>query len=424
MKKPLKVFASIVLASMILLMSVTVPFAEGRGVVIADLLNIRALPDKDAAIAGKLTKGVEVKIIDTKEDWYQISYDDGETGWVVAEYLKVDFDVVQATADNVNIRKSPSTDAPSIAKVNKFDRYIMIGRFNDWFKIKLENGESGWINDQYAIITGVISRGLLDGEDVRDQSTISNVNEPAKTKVKMAIKGNKVNFRARPDLDAEVALTLSDDDVVTVLDNLGEWRRVKTADGSVGYINKMFLKEIKPAQVPVASNPDNSGKTVIAKTPNAKPAASSSGGSGKSSSAKAPSGGDSSKSNSGLVSYAKQFMGIRYKWGGTTTKGFDCSGFTQYIMRHYGVSIPRVSREQAQGGVSVKKDSLRVGDLVFFARSASNRTINHVGIYVGSGNFIHSSSGGGGKGVTISNLNSGSYSRRYVCARRYLKSVP
>jgi len=394
------------------------PFAEGRGIVVAELLNIRVSPDRDAQVTGRLTQGAEVKITDTKDDWYQISYGGGDTGWVVAEYVKADFDVIQATTDNVNVRKSPSTDATVLTQINKFDRFIVVGNFNDWFKIKMENGDTGWVNDQYAIITGVISRGVMDGEDVRSQSTIANVREPVRSTVKMAIKGSNVNFRAKPDLDSEIVATLTNDEVVTVTDNLGEWRRVKTADGKTGYVNKMFLKEIKPVQVPVAGSTDSSGKTVIAR------GGGGSSGSSSSSSSSSSSGGGSSKAGSNLVAYAKQFMGIRYKWGGTTTKGFDCSGYTQYIMRHFGVSIPRVSRDQAQGGTAVSKENLRVGDLVFFARSATNRTINHVGIYIGSGNFIHSSSGGGGKGVTISNLNSGSYSKRYVCARRYMSNVP
>ena len=431
MKKQQKSLASIALALLMLIVSVCVPFAGGRGIVVTDLLNIRKSPERDAQVIGRLKQGAEVGVIDTKDEWYQISYGDGDTGWVVSEYIKVDFDVVQATADGVNVRKSPSTDAAVITHINKFDRFIVIGSFNDWFKIKLDNGESGWVNDQFAIITGVLSRGVLNGEDTREQSTISNVREPSKASVKMAIKGSNVNFRAKPDLDSDVVAALEKDEVVTVLDNLGEWRRVKTAEGSIGYINKMFLTEIKPVQAPVTPVADTSGKTVITKEnkpkassgSNSKPATSSSGSSGKSGGSSS-SGGGGGGGGSNLIAYAKQFMGIRYKWGGTTTKGFDCSGFTQYVMRHFGASIPRVSRDQAQGGSAVKKENLRVGDLVFFARSASNRTINHVGIYIGNGNFIHSSSGGGGKGVTISNLNSGSYSKRYVCARRYLKNVP
>ena len=420
MKKPQKILTAAILAVLTLASAVCAPLAEGRGIVVAELLNIRVTPSKDAQVAGRLTYGAEVGVIDAKEGWYQISYGGGDTGWVVEDYIKADFDVVQATADNVNVRKSPSTDAPVVRQINKFDRYMVVGSFNDWFKIKLENYETGWVNDQFAIVTGTLSKGVMDGVDTRSQSTIGGINEPKRAASKMAIKGNNVNFRSMPDLDSEIVLTLSNDDVVTVMEYLGEWRRVKTSDGAVGYINKTFLKEIVPVQVQVSQPASGQGAAVNAKSAKKTEASNSP----KKVDASKPSGGDSSKSGSKLVTYAKQFIGIRYKWGGTTTKGFDCSGFTQYIMRHYGANIARISRDQAQGGTPVKKENLRVGDLVFFTRSASNRTINHVGIYIGSGNFIHSSSGGGGKGVTISNLNSGSYAKRYTCARRYLNNAP
>jgi cell wall-associated NlpC family hydrolase len=391
-----------------------VSLAEGQGFVTAELLNIRKEPDKSSEIIAKLAQDTEVQVTDVKGEWYQISFGAGDTGWAMAEFIKADFDVVQITTDNVNIRKTPSTDGAVIMQQQKFDRFIMLDRFNDWFKIKLQSGESGWVNDQFSIIVGMISRGVVDGVDVRGQSTIRNVNEPAKPTAKMQIKGDDINFRDNPDLDAGIVAKLQNGAIVTVLERSGEWSRIKTSDGQIGYINKMFLTEVKTAEVTTTTSA-GANKTVISKNTTAKKTSSGS------SEAGVAAGNGTSKAGSDLVSYAKQFIGIRYKWGGTTTKGFDCSGFTQYVMKHFGVSIPRVSVQQAKSGTAVKKANLQVGDIVYFAKSAANRTVNHVGIYIGSGNFIHSSSGGGGKGVTISNLNSGSYSVRYAGARRYLK---
>ena len=413
MIKPHKFFATISAVLMIISsLTVGIVNAEGKGFVTTDLLNVRKEPGKNAEVDFRLAKGTEVKVLDTKDEWYLLSLDDGSTGWAVAEYLKVDFDVVQVSADNVNVRKTPSANGEVLTQANKSERYIMLDRFNDWFKIKLVSGECGWVNDDFAKIVGMISRGVVDGVDVRSQSTINSLNEPTRPTTKMAIKGENVNFRANPDLDADIVAKLDKDSVVTVLDRSGEWCRVKTTDGYTGYINKMFLKEVKSDQiVPKASS--GASKTVI-KTTTKKTTTSSPQISGKA-------GNGTSKTGSNVISYAKQFMGIRYKWGGTTTKGFDCSGFTQYVMKHFGVSTPRTSIQQSKSGTSIKKADLRTGDLVFFAKSASNRTVNHVGIYIGNGDFIHSSSGGGGKGVTISNLNSGSYARRFCGARRYLK---
>jgi cell wall-associated NlpC family hydrolase/uncharacterized protein YraI len=400
------------MAVVILLSSAS--FAEGHGFVSIDLLNVRKEPDKSSNVLAKLAQGTEVQVTDTRGEWYQLSFGDGESGWAMAEYVKVDFDVVQIAADNVNIRKTPSTDSAVVAQQKKFDRFVMLDRFNDWFKIKLPSGENGWVNDQYSIIVGMISKGVVDGVDVRDQSTIRNVSEPAKPTAKMQIKGSDVNFRDNPDLDAAIVQKLQKDEVVTVLERYGEWCRIKTSAGQYGSINKMFLTEVKPAQVAATGTSAGSKKTVISKS-----SKTSSGGSAAG--ASSGSGSGSSNAGSDLISYAKQFIGIRYVWGGTSTKGFDCSGFTQYVMKHFGVSIPRTAKLQSTGGSAVKKANMKVGDIVYFAKSGSNRTVNHAGIYIGNGNFIHSSSGGGGKGVTISNLNSGTYATRFAGARRYLK---
>lgn len=116
---------------------------------------------------------------------------------------------------------------------------------------------------------------------------------------------------------------------------------------------------------------------------------------------------------SAVIATAKSYMGVPYVWGGESPSGFDCSGFTQYVLKKNGVSIPRVTADQFGAGVSVSKSNLRVGDLVFF--TTYKQGPSHVGFYMGGGQFIHASSS---KGVTISNLNSSYYSDRYVGARR------
>jgi len=114
-----------------------------------------------------------------------------------------------------------------------------------------------------------------------------------------------------------------------------------------------------------------------------------------------------------LVNYAKSFIGVPYVWGGESPKGFDCSGFTQYVMRNFGVSLPHYSTSQFNMGSSVSKGSLQVGDLVFFTGSLGSPGVpRHVGIYIGNDQFIHAGSGG----VKISKL---STYPGYQGARRY-----
>lgn len=90
-------------------------------------------------------------------------------------------------------------------------------------------------------------------------------------------------------------------------------------------------------------------------------------------------------SSDALVVYAASFQGVRYVWGGTTPSGFDCSGFTKYVYAHFGITLNRVAKDQANQGTRVSKANLQPGDLVFFGNP-----IHHVGIYVGNNSFIES----------------------------------
>ncbi|MCQ6559446.1 C40 family peptidase [Paenibacillus mendelii] len=112
-----------------------------------------------------------------------------------------------------------------------------------------------------------------------------------------------------------------------------------------------------------------------------------------------------------------EVIGTPYKWGGTTEKGFDCSGFIIYIFDQFKVKLPRTSSTQAKTGTEVSKDELREGDLVFF--NTSGNGISHAGIYMGDGKFAHSSSS---KGVVVSKLSDSYYKDRYVTARRVISS--
>lgn len=118
------------------------------------------------------------------------------------------------------------------------------------------------------------------------------------------------------------------------------------------------------------------------------------------------------KGNSSLVDFAKRFLGTPYKWGGTSPSGFDCSGFTQYVFKQFGINLPRISYQQGNGGKAVAKGDLRPGDLVFWDNSSRNVGADHLGIYIGGGKYIHSPQPG--SAVKISNLGGGYWARRYT----------
>lgn len=122
----------------------------------------------------------------------------------------------------------------------------------------------------------------------------------------------------------------------------------------------------------------------------------------------------SSVNSNHLVSAANNVMGTKYVRGGTTARGFDCSGFVGYVYKKVGVQLPRTSAGMYGAGNSVKKSNLKAGDLVFF--NTSGRGVSHVGVYIGNGKFAHSSSS---KGVSVAKLNDPYYwGSKYIGAKR------
>ena len=112
----------------------------------------------------------------------------------------------------------------------------------------------------------------------------------------------------------------------------------------------------------------------------------------------------------------RRFKGVKYKYGGTDKRGFDCSGFVQTVYRNaFAIQLPRTTKVMAEQGRKVLKSQLKIGDLVFFRPS---RKYRHVGIFIGNNSFIHSSSS---KGIIQSKLDNVYWKKKYRFSRRILK---
>lgn len=207
------------------------------------------------------------------------------------------------------------------------------------------------------------------------------------------------------DGKSEVLTTLKDGDRVEVngLDN--GWFAVKSGD-TVGYVTgddldlTMEKEAPKPKVTVKPSSKADSTESTEADSSTSEDTGSSVG----------------SGSGSAVVAYAQQYLGTPYAYGGTGPGGFDCSGFTRYVYANFGVTLAHGATPQLNSGYSVSKSDLQPGDLVFFFGTYNTSSAaSHVGIYVGSGQFIHASTS---QGVIISSLSETYYANRYLGACR------
>lgn len=127
-----------------------------------------------------------------------------------------------------------------------------------------------------------------------------------------------------------------------------------------------------------------------------------------------PTMGEAASYHATAIKVAKKQTGVKYRWGGTTPAGFDCSGLLVYSFKKAGKTLPRTSAQMWSKGKKVSK--LSTGDLVFFATGSNKKKVTHVGVYIGNGKFTHASSS---KGVTTTAMSNSYWKPKYLGAKRF-----
>lgn len=290
-------------------------------------------------------------------------------------------------ASSLRLRAGASTGTSTLAYAYRDEVVIVLGRIGNWYKVSYNN-QLGYMHSDYLKV-----------------STVKNV-ELGYGKVN----GTSVNMRSGPGTAYSIKAQANTGALAYVIGFNQQWYKVIYGD-LICYIRSDYLDttEIPYDNRASAKKPiffKNGVSTGIAPSAAAL----------KASANYIVSGPTSTIQRDRVVSTAKQYIGVPYVWAGSSPNGFDCSGFTQYVFRSCGVTIPRTCEGQYTLGTYVSKENLKPGDLVFF-QNTYKTGISHVGIYVGDGMFIHASSS---KGVTISNLYSSYYINHYYGARSVL----
>ena len=267
------------------------------------------------------------------------------------------------TASALKLRAEASTTSACLTLLPKGTSVVVEDdSIAGWYKVNHE-GVTGYLSSEYVSFSISGSAKLGNGK----------------------VTGNDVNVRSAASTSASRLGSLNKGDVVAVTGIDNGWYKI-SFNGKTGYVRSDYMTITKEAL-------SSRGTEAAAAS-----AASSEG--------------------SEIVAYAKQYLGVKYVYAGASSKGFDCSGYTMYVMKHFGYNLPHTATGQMGYGTSVAKSALQPGDLVFFCdpSRSGGKAASHVGIYIGSNQFIHASSGGGK--VQIDSLSKAYYAKYYVGARR------
>lgn len=304
---------------------------------------------------------------------------------------------VSLTSGTLNVRQSPSTEAEITGELTACEEVTVLGSSEGWCEVSYDGGKSGY----------VIAESLTTDKSMAEYNAM-NYNNYKKAVVQSF--GDVLNVRSGPSTSSSIVTTLADTTPVVALWSEGDFIRIAYGENyDEGYVintgidltGEWIEKSVisnKQAEVAAAKaaaeKKAQQAKTAITRE------------------AHLPQSASSSSKGQSIVNTAMNYLGVPYVWGGTSPKGFDCSGLVQYVCRKNGISVNRVAADQIKNGTRVSKSELQPGDLVFFGKGR----ISHVGIYVGNGNMIHAPQTG--DVVKVASINSGYYSSRYVGATR------
>lgn len=419
------------------------------GVITEITVNVREKASKDSKRIMYVTQDDKVEVLEKDGDWYKIEAK-GKTGYILGTYVKVDDSELENSTSSDNnetttdekseeqvtdtennekttdvetkkylkskteLKIIPNISSSVIHTTSKEMLIDIIEETGKWTYISVDN-ILGWVRTD-----NILSKEEKKAEE--SNTTTEDTTTETKTEVKKTayVKYDTVNLRKTTSTSSKILAKLKLNDEVTIIEEVDSvWNKVEF-DGKTGYISKELLstekqKEQEKKNETTTSRDGDSTQRTEENKETSKDTDNKEGTNNQATS------NNSSVKGAEVVSYAKQYLGYKYTYGGSTPKtGFDCSGFTSYVYKNFGYSLSRSSSGQANNGTKVSKDDLQVGDILIFKNQSLSR-IGHVGIYVGDNKMIHASEPG--VGVTITDLDAKgyNYNKRFVMARRIIK---
>ena len=351
-----------------------------RATVITDHLRMRSGPViEDGNTVGSAAKGEKYEVLERAgQSWIKIAPDNIDTidtCYMSADpqYVTIDYGLDEArtlnlkakvlnmydhlgvslASDYINVRSSPKEDG-----INN-----IVGKFPGYAGCNILGEEDGWYKIQSGPVTGYVRKDLIATGDTAQNLAVQHA------QVMAIVNTESLNVRSEASTDSKAWTAVTSGQRYNVLNQLDGWVQLELDAGDDDGEDQGAFVSTRDNNVTV----QYALQEAIEYYPAVEAANAAMAFRNK------------------IVNFACQFVGNRYVWGGTSlTHGCDCSGFTQSVLKNFGISVPRVSRDQARTGSKVTSANMRPGDLIFYANRSG--TINHVGMYIGNGQVVNAAS--------------------------------
>ncbi len=445
----------------------------------ANIANVRSGPSTGYSRVGQFTRGAKIHVLERRDDWARckgaactgwilaelLESDVAKGRELAADGGSNGRDKAYCVANVANLREGPGTGSDRLANVREGATLWVLGEKSGWCKVQTEEGATGWMAGWYVRRHGANTTVAQAPAAPAVAATVQRTQGDKSQAFRAWIAEDQTNVRYGPGVDTAVKFQLASRTPVQVVDTEGQWCKLRTDAGTTGWAAGWVLDFQPPGQpeatkvingekqevkagwvnrptVNVRTNPDTtspvatraglgtelvitgaragwykvamsdgtqgwvSGNLVKTRAENLASEAEPQ--------SELPSG-DASSRGRAIMREAMSHLGKAYVRGTSGPDTFDCSGFTSYVYRQFGIDLPRTTDGQYLRGRPVSRDDLQPGDILVF-QNTYRAGISHVGLYVGQGKFIHASNSR--SGVKISDLDDSYYAPRYVGARR------
>ncbi|MCD8083028.1 MAG: NlpC/P60 family protein [Clostridiales bacterium] len=369
---------------------------------VTDYVNIREAATTDSEIVGKIYNNCAATILETVDgedgSWYRIQ-SGSVNGYIKAQYFitgeeaeklaqSIRREFVTINVESLRLREEPNLESNTLTLLSKDAEYVVIGDEGDFYQVEIDTDLVGYIAKQYSTARVEFDQAVSLEEERQQEAEEAQRKQEAEDAI-AALEQVKIEAPGSSSGSAGGSGSSGNADAST--GGLIIEANPETANDSYvsGADQAQRQEDTREAASTQAGAPAGAETQAADNSPSGSSSTVSAGPGGAAATTVASSTAVVSATRTAIVAYAKQFLGNPYVYGGTSlVTGADCSGFTQAIFAHFGITTGRSSRDQADNCREISVSAIQPGDLLFYG---SDTYINHVAIYIGNGQVIHSS---------------------------------